>query len=170
LIKLDRLEQRLEVPLAEGFVAFPLDELEEDRPELVLAEDLQQELAGPAVDQDLALLQLGEVLAVPRDALVDELIVGVEGVEELHPARAQRVDRLGQIARPHGDVLDAFAVIGVEVLADLAALLVAFLVDRDADLAARAGERPAFHARDLALDVEVADLAKVEQALVELGP
>src|SRR6186713_3040470 len=82
LVQLDRLEQRLEVAFAEAFVALPLDELEEDRPELVLAEDLQQELSGPAVDQDLAFPELGHVLAVARDALVDELVVGVRGVEE----------------------------------------------------------------------------------------
>src|SRR5688572_33504242 len=84
LIELDRLEQRLEVALAEALVALPLDELEEDRPELVLGEDLQQQRPGLAVDEDLALLQLGKVLAVARDALVDELVVGVDGVEELH--------------------------------------------------------------------------------------
>jgi hypothetical protein len=42
LVELDRLEQRLEVAFAEALVAFALDELEEDRPELVLGEDLQQ--------------------------------------------------------------------------------------------------------------------------------
>src|SRR5262249_48798153 len=77
---------------------------------------------------------------------------------------------LEQVPGAHGDVLDAFAVIAVEVFGDLPPLLVAFLVDRDADLAARAGEGLALHAGDLAFDVEVADLAEVEQPLVEVGP
>src|SRR5690606_2154280 len=42
LVEFDRLEQGLEVALAEALVALALDELEEDRPDRVLAEDLQQ--------------------------------------------------------------------------------------------------------------------------------
>jgi hypothetical protein len=41
---------------------------QEDRAELVFAEDLQQQFAGFAVDQDVACLQLGYVFAVARDA------------------------------------------------------------------------------------------------------
>ena len=63
-------------------------------PELVLAEDLQQQRALLAVDQDLALLQLGHVFAVARDALVDQLVVGVDGVQQLHAAAAQRIHRV----------------------------------------------------------------------------
>jgi len=62
LIALDRLEQRLEVALAEAVVAFALDELEEHRPEHRLREDLQQEarlaVLRAAVEQDPARLQL----------------------------------------------------------------------------------------------------------------
>jgi hypothetical protein len=57
LVELDAFEQRLEVAVAKALVALALDELEEDGPELVLAEDLQQQLAGHAVDQDLAVFQ-----------------------------------------------------------------------------------------------------------------
>ena len=67
-------------------------------------------------------------------------------------------------------MLDAFAVIAVQVLLDLPRLLIAFLVDRDADLAAGAGHGLALDARGLAFDVEVADFAEVEQPLVELRP
>src|SRR5688572_26422515 len=42
LILLDTLEQRLEIPFAEAFVALALDQLEEDRADDVLREDLQQ--------------------------------------------------------------------------------------------------------------------------------
>src|SRR5688572_21761761 len=170
LVELDRLEQRLEVALAEALVALPLDELEEDRAELVLREDLQQQRARLAVDQDLALLQLRQVFAVAGDALVHQLVVGVHGVEELHALRAHRIHGGEEIGGAERDVLDAFAMIEVEVLLDLPRFLAAFLVDRDADLAAGAGHRLRLHARDLALDVEVADLAEIEQALVELGP
>jgi hypothetical protein len=67
------------------------------------------------------------------------------------------------------DVLDAFAVVGVQVLLDLRAVVGGF-VDRDADLAAGAGHRLGLEPGQLAFDVEVADLAEVEQALVELRP
>jgi len=50
LVFLDRLEKRLEVPLPESVVALPLDELEEDRPNDGLGEDLQEYLGGAAVD------------------------------------------------------------------------------------------------------------------------
>ena len=57
----------------------------------------------------------------------------------------------------------------LQVFLDLR-LVVLRLVDRDADLAARAGHGAAEQAGLLALDVEVADLAEVEQLLVEAGP
>src|SRR6185312_248000 len=86
LVPFDTLEQRLEISLAETFVALALDDLEEDRADAVLGEDLQQQallrfLVG--VDQDLVLRQPRHVLAVPGDALVDHLEIGVGGVEEL---------------------------------------------------------------------------------------
>ena len=49
-------------------------------------------------------------------------------------------------------------------------LVRAFLIDRNADIAARRGHGLGLHARDLAFDVEIAHFAEVEQALVELRP
>ena len=66
-------------------------------------------------------------------------------------------------------MLNALAMVGVEVLLDLTAL-VRRLVDRDANLAAWAGHRLGAQPGQLAFDVEVADLAKLEQALVEHRP
>ena len=86
------------------------------------------------------------------------------------PLRAHRIHRPRQIVRAKRDVLDALAVVHVQVLLDLPGLFVALFVDRDADLAAGAGHGLALDAGDLALDVEVAHLAEVEQALVEIGP
>ena len=67
------------------------------------------------------------------------------------------------------DVLDALAVIGGEIFLDLRLVVGAF-VDRDADLAARAGHRLGLQPGQLALDVEVADLAEIEEPLVEARP
>src|SRR3990167_8972565 len=60
--------------------------------------------------------------------------------------------------------------VAVQVLLDLAGLVVAFFVDRDADLAAVAGHGLAFDAGLLAFQVEVTHLAEIEDALVEAGP
>src|SRR5664279_5521067 len=59
LLPLDRLEQRLEVALAEPERAVPFDEFEEDRRPVAerLGEDLQQVPVLVPVDQDAALLQ-----------------------------------------------------------------------------------------------------------------
>src|SRR5471030_1703560 len=74
LIFLDRFEQRLEIALAETVVALALDELEEDRPDGVGGENLQQHLCQAAfddafaVDQDAVALQPRDVLAMLRQA------------------------------------------------------------------------------------------------------
>src|ERR1044071_6340439 len=73
LVELDRLEQGLEVALAEALVALALDQLEEDRADHVLGEDLQEQplpLGRRAVHQDAVGLQPLQVLAVPRHAAV----------------------------------------------------------------------------------------------------
>ncbi len=170
LVEFDALEQRLEVAVAEAVVALALDELEKDRAQLVLAEDLQQDRVLLAVDQDLALVQFFHAFAVAGNALVHQLVVGVDRVQQAHAGAAQRVHRGVEVVRAHGDVLDALAVVHVQVLLDLAGLFLALFVDRNADLAAGAGHGLALDARDLAFDVEVADLAEVEQALVEVRP
>ena len=66
-------------------------------------------------------------------------------------------------------MLDALALIFAQELLDLALVVLAF-VQRDADLAARRRHRLGEEAGDLPLDVEVADLAEVEEPLVEVGP
>src|SRR6478672_12821436 len=65
LVELDALEERLEIAFAEALVALALDDLEEDRPDHVLGEDLQQQaLSGlrRAVDQDTALAHRLDVM------------------------------------------------------------------------------------------------------------
>ena len=83
LILLDRFEQRLEITLAESIVALALDEFEEDRPDRVRREDLQQHLGvaaindALAVDQNAVGLQPHNVLAMLRQAAVDLLEIGI---------------------------------------------------------------------------------------------
>src|SRR5207237_769599 len=67
------------------------------------------------------------------------------------------------------DVLDPLAVILAQVFLDLTLVVLRF-VDRDADQAAGTGQGAREESRAFALDVEVADLAEVEQSLVEARP
>src|SRR6185312_10113698 len=80
LVELDRLEQGTEIALAEALVAAALDDLEEDRTDHRLGEDLQQEtatLGRRAVDQDAVGGKACQVLAMAGQATVDVLVVGV---------------------------------------------------------------------------------------------
>lgn len=113
--------------------------------------------------------QLGDVLAVVGQALVDQVEIGVDGVLEHHAAGLHALDGAVDVGRAERDVLDALAAVEVQVFRDLA-LVVAALVDRDADLAAGAGHGLGLEAGQLAFDVEIAHLAEVEEALVELRP
>src|SRR3954469_3138568 len=114
LIKLNTLEQRLEIALAEALVALALDDLEEDRADHVLGEDLQQQplpFGRRAVHQDAALLQLGDALVVALDAGRQHLVISVRRVLERNAARADDVDRFVDVAGAERDVLDALAFI-----------------------------------------------------------
>src|SRR5690606_23018823 len=75
LVAFDRLEQGLEIALSEALVALALDDLEEDRPDAVLGEDLQQQLLlrlHVGIDEDLVAREPRHVLAVVGYAFVDE--------------------------------------------------------------------------------------------------
>ena len=119
-----------------------------------------------AVDEDAPLAQLFDVLVVTGDAAVDAFVVGLGRVLERDAAAAQHVDGAVDVVGRQRDVLDALAAVLAQVFLDLR-LVVLRLVDRDADLAAGAGQRAREQPGLLAFDVEVADLAEVEQRFVE---
>src|SRR5579859_1169041 len=98
LVELHRFEQRAKVAFAEAFIAFPLDDLEEDGPDGRLREDLQEEPAARrAIEEDLAGAQLVERLAVAGKALVEQLVVGVGRIEQVNVARRKDIE----IGRAH---------------------------------------------------------------------
>jgi hypothetical protein len=68
LVFLDRFEQRLEVAFAKTVVALALDELEEDRPDRVGGENLQQYFGMAAVDHAFTVDQ-DAIALKPRDVL-----------------------------------------------------------------------------------------------------
>jgi len=108
---------------------------------------------------------------VAGQAGVQHLVVHVVGRGgQLHAGHAQLVHHVQQVVADQRDVLYAFAVELHQKFFDLAAALLGFFVQRDADLAVGRRHRLAGQAGVFALDVEVADLAEVEQLLVEVGP
>src|SRR6185503_21036270 len=144
LLALQRLEQRLEVALAEAQRAVPLDELEEHGGAVAdrLGEDLQQVAVLVAVDEHATRLQLLDRhphLADPRPEL-RVLVVRVGCGEELDALGPQHVDGAENVARGQREVLGAGAVVEVEVLVDLRALLAdSGLVERELHAVVAAG-------------------------------
>src|SRR4051794_35925945 len=133
LVALDRLEERLEVALAERRRAVALDDFEEDgRPVLRrLREDLQQVAVVVAVGQDPQPLEVAVVLGDLAHAPLDLRVVRVGRVEEDNPRLLQRGDAADDVLGLQRDVLHARAVVELEVLLDLAlALALGRLVDR----------------------------------------
>src|SRR4029450_3343227 len=112
LVELDALEQRAEVAFAEALVAAALDDLEEDRADHRLREDLQQEpaaLGRRAGDQDTGGRQAGQALARADRRLredlqrepaalgrraVDKDTVGSQALQVIAMARQAGVDLL----------------------------------------------------------------------------
>src|SRR5258708_22090287 len=110
LVELDALEQGFEIALAEAFVALALDDLEEDRADHILGENLQQQalaVGRGAVDEDAALFELGGRLAMVLHPFVDQLVIGVGRVLEGDAARAQDVDRLVDVVGAELGMLDS---------------------------------------------------------------
>ena len=134
---------------------------------------MQQQFAfvfrAVAIDQDAQAAQLIELLAVVRQAAVDQLIVSFNRVLEIDTRIAHALHGRVDIVRAQRDVLDAFAMVLVQVFGDLR-LVVRRFIDGDADLAARRSHGLRFEARQLAFDVEIAHFAEVEQAFIEARP
>ena len=72
----------------------------------------------------------------------------------------------GTTLQPGDVVLNAFAFVAMQVFLDLTVLVGRF-INRNADFAIWAGERTREQAGVLPFDVEVPDLAEIEQAFVE---
>src|SRR5580700_3904199 len=127
LVLLDRLKQSAEIALAEAFVALALDEFEEDRADRIGREDLQQNLGlaaiddAFAIDKDAVALQAAEILAMAGQPRVYFFIIGRRRRRhEGQSVAAQPLDSFVNVAAAAGDMLDAFAIIGVQIFLDLA--------------------------------------------------
>ena len=177
LVALERLEQRLEVAFAEAVVALALDELEEHRAEQRCSrEDLQQQArlaaCGGAVEQDAARLQLaaparrgraGALRASRSRSSGGAVISGTPASAALSTlaSRSSVSSAMCWMPSPLNFIrnssiwpapFDDSSFSGMRILPSGAVI-------------ALRGQAGVF-----ALDVEVADLAEVEEALVEAGP
>src|ERR1700732_2005274 len=121
LIQLNGFKQGLEIPLTETVVAFALNDLEKNWADGVLGEYLQQDAGlAVAVDENPTPLEFGHRFIVTRDAPVDALIVGRGRVLKLHAETAQRIDGFIDIVGAQRDMLDALALVLVQILLYLA--------------------------------------------------
>src|SRR4051794_26691597 len=95
LLALDRLEQRLEVPLAEAAGPVALDHFEEEGGAVLdrLGEDLEQVPLLVAVDEDPQLGEVAQVLGDRADAAGEQLVVGLGDAEEADVVVAHGADR-----------------------------------------------------------------------------
>src|SRR6266566_6418676 len=176
LLALDRLEQRLEVPLPETPCAVALDHLEEERRAILcgLREDLEEVAVLVPVGEDPQAAQVVPVLADLADAVADVLVIRVGRREEDDPLVLERLDRTNDVLRLQRDVLDAGASEILEVLLDLALpLALGGLVDWELDLSLAVRHHLRHQRRVLGVDLlvgEMNDVREAHRALVELNP
>src|SRR6476620_3588643 len=176
LLAFDRLEQRLEVPLAEAARTVALDHLEEERGAILrgLREDLEEVAVLVAVGQDPQAAQVVPVLADLADTIQGVLVVRVGRREEDDSLLLQRLDRANDVLRLQRDVLDAWPTEELEVFLDLAlALALSRLVDRELDLSLAVRHDLGHQGRVLGVDLlvrEVDDVREAHRPLVELDP
>src|SRR5215831_5717276 len=147
LVPLERLEERLEIALAEAFVALALDELEEHGAKQHLREDLQQQpgldAVGCAVHQDTARPDLLDRQSMTGQPVVEHFVVRIAWRGHQGKAgRSESIDGRKQVVGKQRDVLDAFAAELHQELLDLPRSLRRLLVERDANLPVRSGQSP----------------------------
>ena len=110
LVELDAFEQRLEIAFPEAFIALALNDLEEDRADDVLGEDLQQQalaLGRRTVHQNVAPFELGDRLLVALDTFRKHFVIGIGRVLEGNAAVAQDVDGPIDIRCAERDMLNS---------------------------------------------------------------
>src|SRR5689334_1514382 len=121
LLALDRLEQGLEVPLAEAPRALPFDDLVEERRPVLhrLGENLQQIAVRITVDENAEGLQLGQRLVDRSDAVLEVVVVRRRHREKLDTAIAERRHGTHDVVRRQREMLHARPTIELEILVDL---------------------------------------------------
>src|SRR5256885_1981820 len=114
LVQLNRLEQGTEITLTEAFVALALDDLEKNRANDILRENLQQHtitLARIAVYQDGPLFQRSKRFPMSGHAGVNALVIRVRRTLEGNLIRPQNVDGPINVIRSERNVLNPLAMV-----------------------------------------------------------
>src|SRR5436309_12717353 len=122
LFAFDRLEQRLEVALAEATRTVAFDHLEEERRPVLrgLREDLQQVSLLIAIGEDAQPAEVVPVLADLTYPLLDVDVIRIWCVEEADASFLQRLDASHDVLAQQRDVLNSGAAEKLEVFVDLA--------------------------------------------------
>src|ERR1700722_9108548 len=142
LVALHADEQRTEIALSEAIVPLALDDFEKNRPDQGLSEDLRQISAIGAVEQDAAFLQIGDRLSMPRQPLLEHLVVAIRRRRhEFQSARMKVIPCPEDVVGAQRHVLNALAPILLDEFLDLIHLAAAVFelrfIDGNANLAAR---------------------------------
>src|SRR5487761_1302326 len=108
LFALNRLEERLEVALAEPAAPLALDHLEEEGGPVLhrAGEDLKQVPVLVPVNQDVELAKPLQILVDLPHPLRQARVVAVRGAQEFSALTAQPVDTLNDVLAVQRDVLD----------------------------------------------------------------
>ena len=176
LLPLDRLEQRLEVPLAKALRPVPLDQFEEHRRPVLhwLAEDLQQVAVLVPVGQDAELAQLVQRHPGLADPRTEVVVVAGRGGQELNPGRGHGPDAGHDVVGGQREVLYPGAAVELQVLIDLRlALADGGLVQRELHLPGPVRDHLAHQRRVLGGDVvadELLHVGETHDPVVELHP
>ena len=104
-------------------------------------------------------------------AALDHLVIAVAGRgHQRHAGQRESVHRGQQVVADQRNVLNAFAVELEQKLLNLAAALLRFFVQRNAYLAVGRGHGARRQAGVFALNIEVANLAEIEQLFIKPAP
>src|SRR5216683_1461713 len=171
LLAFDGFEEGFEVAFAEAAASLSLDDLVEDSRAVFYGprEDLEHVAFVVAIDEDAETLEFFDGLVDLADAVLQVGVVGVGDGEELDSLLLHPGDGIEDVGRGEGDVLDAGALVEVEVLLDLG-LAAAFggLVDGELDEAVAVGHHLRHQSRVLGGDVVVVEVL-VEREAHDVG-
>src|SRR6266851_1395745 len=176
LLAFDGFEEGFEVAFAEAAASLALDDLVEDSRAVFYwsREYLKHVAFVVAIDEDAETLEFFDGFVDLADAVLQLGVVGVGDGEELDSLLLQPGDGIEDVGRGEGDVLDAGALVEVEVLLDLG-LAAAFggLVDGELDEAVAVGHHLRHQSRVLGGDVVVVEVLVEREAhdvRVEVDP
>ena len=146
-----------------------LNNFDENRAHDVLRENLKEVPLGVAVDENIEATDTLTLLKDTRNPPKGLFIVGFVHVEGLNSTGDEGLDGSQNVVREKREVLDTRAAVLTQVLVDLRFLFFGF-VDRNAKLSARRTKSVGLKPRFNATDIEVTDLAEVEDLFVEIRP